>query len=118
MRRLSAIAIALLVGGCVSSGYSRADLMRNCLRVVDFGAAWVHMDSLPQNSLEIRTIAFRDLPGLDPANPPPREEWFRHSNGHYLICYLGDRTSCGQIATTVLKATSGWVLDSGEITVC
>lgn len=105
-------------GGCAQSGYTRADLIRNCLSEVNYDERWVQMEAMPENAVELRALAYKNLPGLDPANPPRRELWFKRDDTGYLICYLRARTGCGQTTTSILKTSSGWELGPGGIMLC
>jgi hypothetical protein len=101
-----------------AQGYSSAELERQCLRTVNYADGWAKLQSLPSDAVEMRTAAFKSMPGLNPLRPQPREIWFVGPDDRYLICILGASSGCGQTTAVVSRTASGWSSDTSEITVC
>ena len=94
---------AVSVACAQRGGYSRSELVRNCLRTVQFEPGWVRVSGAPPDAVAIRRAASANLRSLDLENPPENEVWFGRGDSSYLLCYLGGSTGCGQTSTVVSR---------------
>jgi hypothetical protein len=119
MRSEFLVAAFALSSSCAQQpGYSRDELTQLCTRYQEDSSEWKRLESLPADAVNIRRVAFRDMPGIDIVRSPRPEIWFETAGNRYLICYPAERSGCGQTTAIVSGEPGSYVQGLAEIVVC